>query len=96
MDAFFECGARLFADEMADDATVATVKNCFGHGASPLGIHAAIERVNINAGLLAIIREARLIASEEAVDEIHVRIIVEADAENCEALRRILLFELNE
>src|SRR5580700_4858467 len=93
---FFESCARLCADEMADDAAVATIENCFGHRAGPCGIHAAVEGIDIDSGFLTIVREAGLIFREEAADEIHVRVIIKADAENREALRRVLLVKLDE
>ena len=88
---FLECGARLFADEVPDDTAIAAVENCFWHGAGPRGIDAMVERVDIDAGLLAITRKAGLIASEKSANEIHVRVIIEAHAEDRETLRRILL-----
>ena len=93
---FLECGARLFADEVSDDVAIAAVENCFWHGAGPRGVDATIERIDVDAGLLAIARKAGLIASEKAANEIHVRIIVEADTEDRETLRSVLLLELNE
>lgn len=96
MYSFFECCTGLLADEMSDDTAVATVENRFRHAAAPLRIHAAIERIDVNAGLLAIIGEAGVIAGKEAANEIHVGIVVEADAKNRETLRSILFFELNE
>jgi hypothetical protein len=95
-DAFFEGSARLPADEMAEDAAVATVENCFRHGAGPRGIYAAVESVYVNSGFLAIARESGLIFRKEAADEIHVGVVIEADAKNRKTLRRVLLVELDE
>lgn len=88
--------ARLLADEMADDAAVAAIENGFGHGAGPGGIHAVIEGVDIDAGFLAVIRERRLIFGQEAADEMDVGVVIEADAEDGEALRRVLARELGD
>src|SRR5580692_9079017 len=81
---------------MADDVSIASIENRFGHRAGPCRIHAAIESVHIDSWLLAIIGKAGLIAREEAANEIHVRVVIEADAENREALRRILFLQLDE
>src|ERR1700691_6045931 len=81
---------------MAGDVSIATVKNCFGHGAGPSGIYAQIERVHVNPGLLAIVRESGTMQCQEMTDEVHVRIVVEADAENRQALRCILFAQFDE
>src|ERR1700690_920597 len=81
---------------MSQDVAVAPVEDCFRHVAGPRGIYAAIERIDIDSGLLAVAGEAGLIASEEAANEIHVRVIVEADAKNCETLRGELFLQLDE
>src|ERR1700757_3518050 len=81
---------------MADDVPIAPVENCFWHRAGPGRIHAAIESVHIDSRLLPIIGKARLIAREEAANEIHVCIIVETHAKNREALRRVLFLQLDE
>jgi len=82
---FFKRGARLRTDEMTDDASVAPVENGFRHRASPGRIHAAIESIDIDARLLAIVGKAGLIAREKAANEIHICVIVETDTENREA-----------
>src|ERR1700756_2323972 len=81
---------------MADDVSIASIENRFGHGAGPCRIHAAIEGVHIDSRFLAIIGKAGLIAREKAANEIHVRVVIEADAENREPLRRILFLQLDE
>ena len=76
--------------------SVAAVKNCLGHAAHPVRIHAVVELVHVNSRLLAIIGKARLILREEMADQIHVRVIVHADAEDGETVRRIFLRQLDE
>src|ERR1700722_8376985 len=81
---------------MADDVSIASIENRFGHRAGPRRIHAAIESIYIDSRLLAIIGKAGLIAREEAAHEIHVCIIIQTHAENREALWRILFLQLDE
>src|SRR6266481_7458197 len=81
---------------MPDDVPIAPIENRFWHRAGPGRIHAAIESVHIDSGLLAIIGKAGLIAREEATHKIHVCIIVETHAKNREALRRVLFLQLDE
>src|SRR4029077_19031512 len=80
---------------MADDVSIASIENRFGHRAGPCRIHAAIESIHIDSRLLAIIGKAGLIAREKAANEIHVRVVIKADAKNREALRRILFLQLH-
>jgi hypothetical protein len=91
-----ESGARLFADEVGDNSAIAAIENGFGHGAGPGRIYALIKCVDVNAGLLAVTREAGAMQFEKMADEMHVGIIIEADAESGEALGRVLLGEADE
>src|SRR5579862_1272673 len=81
---------------MAYDMSIAAIENRFGHRASPCRIHTPIESIHIDAGLLPIIGKARLIAREEAANQIHVCVIVETHAKNRQALRRVLFLQFNE
>ena len=96
MNGLLEVIARLFADKVDDDAAVARIEKRFGHRAGPSGIHALVERVDINAHFLAIIRKFGMMQREEMANEMHVGVIVEADAESAEALGRVFFAELDE
>ena len=95
-DGVFERLARLFADEVNENTALARVEKCFGHRAGPNGIHALIEGVHVDAHLLAIVREVGTMLREKVADQMHVGIVVEADAKRVEAFRRVFLAEIDE
>jgi len=96
LDCGFEIGARVFGYPMDENLSVATVKDCFGHGAGPFGIHGGIKRVHIDAGLLAVIWERGIIFDQEALHHVDVRVGVKTHAVNRETFWRILLRELDD
>src|SRR5271156_2100012 len=51
---------RPRAQEKSQDLPVASVKNCLRHGAFPLRIHRVVKCVQVDPGLLPVIRELRL------------------------------------
>ena len=55
-----------------------------------------IESVHIDSRLLAVIRESWTILREKTPDEIHVGVIVQADSEHGQPLRRVLLRQFHQ
>src|ERR1700690_1769045 len=81
---------------MPRDLAVAAIKNRLRHRARPRRIHADVKRVHINSRFLPVIRKSRLVQIEEMADEVHVRVVIEADAENRQTLWPILFAQLDQ
>src|SRR5271155_6028781 len=66
---------RPRAQEKSQDLPVASVKNCLRHGAFPLRIHRVVKCVQVDPGLLPVIRELRLGGPDEMPHPVPVRFL---------------------